>query len=66
MKKTIKKRKHGLKNVIQIISKTLDTYLHSESIINIKISSKIGSYDATIDSSGIIIEAKYFPISKDS
>ena len=58
--------KHGLKDVIQTISKTFDTYLHSESIINIKISSKIGSYEATIDSDGIIIEAKYIPLSKDS
>ena len=50
--------------VIQTISKILDTYLKSGSIIDIKVSSKIGYYDATIDCDGIVIKAGYTPISK--
>ena len=65
-KKDKQEMKHKLINVIQAISKILDTYLHPESIINIKVSSKIGSYDATIDSNGIVIECGYIPISKAS
>ena len=57
--------KPNLKVVILTISKILDTYLESESVINIKISSKVGSYEATIDSNSNIIEAKFIPVSKD-